>query len=43
MRKVTLTLDAQEKYEVIKRLVDEHGNKQSAALKVTLTFWNTFD
>lgn len=34
MRKVTLTLEAQEKYEIIKRLVVEHGNKQAAALKI---------
>lgn len=37
MRKVILTLEAQEKYEIIKRLVDEHGNKKAAALKIGCT------
>lgn len=34
MRKVTLNLNAQEKYEIIKKLVDEHGNKKTAAIKI---------
>lgn len=34
LRKVVLKLDAQEKYEIIKSLVEKDGNKQRAALKL---------
>ena len=37
MGKVILRMDAQEKYDVIKRLVHEHGNKKRAALKLGCT------
>ena len=34
MRKVVLTLKEEEKYEVIKKLVETNGNKQRAANKL---------
>ncbi|MEG1957819.1 MAG: transposase, partial [Lachnospiraceae bacterium] len=34
MKKVELNLKAQEKYEVIKRLVEKDGNKERAAVKI---------
>lgn len=34
MRKVLLTMDEQQKYEIIKKLVETDGNKQTAALKI---------
>ena len=34
MRKVTLSLNAQEKYEIIKNLVERTGNKERAAVKL---------
>jgi transposase len=37
MRKVILTLETQTKFELIKRLVDENGNKKAAALKLNCT------
>lgn len=37
MRKVILTMDEQNKYEIIKRLVDTNGNKNRAALKLGCT------
>lgn len=37
MRKVYLNMDEQKKYEVIKRLVDENGNKDRAALTLGIT------
>lgn len=37
MRKVYLNMDEQRKYEVIKRLVDENGNKDRAALTLSIT------
>ena len=37
IRKVELTMDEQKKYEVIKKLVDENGNKSRAALTLGLT------
>lgn len=37
MRKVNLNMDEQRKYEVIKRLVDENGNKDRAALTLGIT------
>ncbi len=37
IRKVKLTMDEQKKYEVIKKLVDENGNKDRAALTLGLT------
>ena len=37
MRKVTLSMNEQEKYEIIKSLVDHNGNKERAALKLGCT------
>ena len=37
MRKVILTMDEQNKYETIKKLVETNGNKQRAALKLGCT------
>lgn len=37
IRKVKLTMDEQRKYEVIKKLVDENGNKARAALSLGIT------
>ncbi|MGI6581486.1 MAG: helix-turn-helix domain-containing protein [Erysipelotrichaceae bacterium] len=37
MRKVELRMNEQEKYEVIKELVDKKGNKKRAALKLRLS------
>ena len=37
MRKVVLTLKEQEKYDVIKRVVETNGNKERAAIKLKLT------
>lgn len=37
IRKVELTVNEQKKYEVIKKLVDEGGNKDRAALKLGVT------
>ena len=37
IRKVDLRMNEQEKYEVIKRLVDENGNKLRAAQKLNLS------
>jgi transcriptional regulator with GAF, ATPase, and Fis domain len=37
MRKVVLTLKEQEKYDVIKKLVETNGNKKRAANKLKLT------
>jgi len=37
IRKVILTLKENEKYEIIKKLVDTDGNKQTAALKIGCT------
>lgn len=37
MRKVVLTLKEQEKYDVIKKVVDTNGNKARAAIKLKLT------
>ena len=37
MRKVVLTLKEEEKYEVIKKLVETNGNKQRAANKLNLS------
>lgn len=37
MRKVILRMKEQNKYEVIKELVDRNGNKKHAALKLGLS------
>lgn len=37
MRKVNLTMNEQEKYEIIKALVDSNGNKNRAAIKLGCT------
>ncbi len=37
IRKVKLSLDRQEKYEIIKSLVDHKGNKKRAAIKLNCT------
>lgn len=37
MRKVNLRMNEQNKYEVIKELVDHNGNKKHAALKLGLS------
>nr|WP_230399281.1 ISNCY family transposase [Novisyntrophococcus fermenticellae] len=37
IRKVILTLTENEKYQIIKKLVDTNGNKQTAALKIGCT------
>lgn len=37
MRKVTLTMDENKKYEIIKKLVDTNGNKQRAAIELDCT------
>lgn len=37
MRKVNLTMNEQRKYEVIKSLVDKHGNKKRAAVELCCT------
>ena len=37
MRRIDLTMNEQKKYEVIKRLVDEGGNKDRAALTLGIT------
>ena len=37
MRKVILRMNEQNKYEVIKELVDHKGNKKQAALKLGLS------
>ena len=37
MRKVTLRMKEQNKYEVIKELVDHNGNKKRAALELGLS------
>ena len=37
IRKVNLSMDEQKKYEVIKKLVDEHANKQRAAITLGCT------
>ena len=37
MRKVELRMNEQLKYETIKELVDHHGNKRRAALKLNLS------
>ena len=37
IRKVNLNMDEQKKYDVIKRLVDENGNKDRAALTLGIT------
>jgi len=34
IRKVLLTMDENQKYEIIKKLVDSNGNKKTAALKI---------
>ena len=34
IRKVLLTMDENQKYEIIKKLVDKNGNKKTAALKI---------
>ena len=42
MRKVELRMNEQMKYETIKELVDHHGNKRHAALKLGLSI-RSFD
>nr|WP_246451785.1 ISNCY family transposase [Alkalicella caledoniensis] len=37
MRKVILTMDENQKYEIIKKLVETNGNKKTAALKIRCT------
>ncbi len=37
MRKVVLTMDENQKYEIIKKLVETNGNKKAAALKIGCT------
>jgi len=37
MRKVSLSMNEQQKYEIIKSLVDHHGNKKRAAVKLGCT------
>lgn len=37
MRKVELRMNEQEKYNIIKELVDHNGNKKRAALKLSIT------
>ncbi len=37
MRKVLLRMNEQQKYEIIKELVDHEGNKNKAALKLNLS------
>lgn len=37
IREVDLTMDGQRKYEVIKKLVDENGNKDRAAMTLNIT------
>ena len=37
MRKVNLSMKEQERYEIIKSLVDHHGNKKRAAVKLGCT------
>ncbi len=37
MRKVVLTLKEENKYQVIKKLVETNGNKQRAANKLNIT------
>lgn len=37
IRKVELRMNEQEKYDIIKKLVDENGNKQRAAMKLGLS------
>lgn len=37
MRKVVLTLKEQEKYDIIKKLVETNGNKKRAANKLKIT------
>jgi len=34
MRKVLLTMNENQKYEIIKKLVDTNGNKKAAAIKI---------
>ena len=40
MKKIDLTTNEQKKYEVIKKLVDEGGNKHAAVLKLNMTIRN---
>jgi len=37
MRRIELTVDGEEKYEVIKGLVEQNGNKNRAAKKLCCT------
>ncbi|SEQ53275.1 Winged helix-turn helix, partial [Lachnospiraceae bacterium NE2001] len=37
MRRIDLNMDEQKKYEVVKRLVDEGGSKNRAALSLGIT------
>jgi len=37
MRRIDLNMDEQKKYEVVKRLVDEGGNKNRAELSLGIT------
>ena len=37
MRRIDLNMDEQKKYEVVKRLVDEGGNKNRSALSLGIT------
>jgi len=37
MRKVDLNMNANEKYEIIKKLVDTNGNKKRVAMRVGYT------
>ncbi|MEG0835674.1 MAG: helix-turn-helix domain-containing protein [Lachnospiraceae bacterium] len=37
MRKVTLSVESQEKYEIIKKLAEGHISKQTAAVKIGCT------
>lgn len=36
MRKVNLTMNEHKKYDIIKKLVDNNGNKQRAAIELGL-------
>lgn len=40
IRKVLLTMDENQKYEIIKKLVETNGNKKTAALKIGCTLRN---
>lgn len=37
MRKVTLIMDENQKYEAIKKLIETNGNKKRAALSLAVT------